>query len=658
MVGAQSRDALWDRRRDVRFRRAMPWIPENLRTAIQKDNLPEAVYFRDSLPGFVVNRLKQHLGENSIDIDVKTRGDAGPTVKRKGENIGDWLRGCLDDMDGRGVKDAKVREHQAADGLGVLKLDFLRDFIPPERESEQGDADYDDLVDDARKKWGIPVALSAPDPRSLYWVDIQDRPEHVVEVLNKPLVEVANTWTPEGFRLSLGDKGMLRQDYLIGANLPPAPTPAEYGRMVRVIIITDDEWCYHCCYPNTIPAGTSMFTEPFGDGNSTPDQRGLILLAKYPNPLKRPPYFFAAGRLTAEENPAYKYEPLSLEMLDSAEYTNSWVTMQTILSTLEALKPTGIRARDPARANENAAPAHMAGLWSPGFLDIKDREIVPIPSPETKQFELLINDIKSREQQFNLSIMGALQSGTVGKSAPAWTVMQFNEEQTGMIAEAQSHRANMYREMLRSVVYLAQNKYCQDGPVYARAIKKGGRTKDFEGDTEMLMGLKTEDFNIPWRLEINIQAMSQSQRAANTEYFRDLHTEGTLSDQSYWEAIGIEDIGQEQARKDREFLMAPLRKAALALGQQIGANKFFQIHGNVALPILQAVGLPPPVALGEQAGQAPQEQSAPPPEQPNSPGAPQELPTAPVSPGQGMGLQIPGPPQPRNFVAPGVGASP
>ena len=29
--------------------------------------------------------------------------------------------------------------------------------------------------------------------------------------------------------------------------------------------------------------------------------------------------------------------------------------------------------------------------------------------------------------------------------------------------------------------------------------------------------------------------------------------------------------------------------------------------------------------------------------------------TAPVMPGQGMGLQIPGPPQPRQFVAPGVG---
>src|SRR5437870_5311225 len=81
-----SRDVLWDNRRAIRYRRHQPWVPKNLKAAISADDMPLSVYYRDSLPGFVINRIKQRLGSNDIDIAVKTRGDAGPVVKKKAEN--------------------------------------------------------------------------------------------------------------------------------------------------------------------------------------------------------------------------------------------------------------------------------------------------------------------------------------------------------------------------------------------------------------------------------------------------------------------------------------------------------------------------------------------------------------------------------------------
>jgi len=250
-LGTDRRDSLMDRRRDIRHRRYQPWLPEGIE--IEK----ASILFRDSLPEYVINRIKQRLGVNDLNIQVSLRGDAGPEKVRKGEKIEDWLRGALDDLDPLGRHDGKVREHQAGDGEGWVQLEFLPDYVPPAR-GEEPDGDYDDLVNEGRKTWGIPLKLQSPDPRSLYVPPGMDKLSLVVKVVNRPLIDVRDKWASQGLVLRSDDQGRLVRSLQQTGVLAPAPTVAEYGRMVRCVEIADSDYIYQCVFPQTAPAGPRM----------------------------------------------------------------------------------------------------------------------------------------------------------------------------------------------------------------------------------------------------------------------------------------------------------------------------------------------------------------------------------------------------------------
>src|SRR5215510_10478825 len=191
-LGKDRRDDLMDRRRDVRHRRFVPWLPDGIE--VEKAN----ILFRDSLPNYVINRLKQRLGINELNIQVNTRGDAGPERQRRGEKVEDWLRGCLYCLDPMGFVDGRIREFQGGDGEGWAELEFLKNFTPTARLSpDQSDSEYDQQVDYERQEWGLPLSLNAPDPRSLYR-PVGDKVTLVCKVINKPLIDVRDNWAHQG----------------------------------------------------------------------------------------------------------------------------------------------------------------------------------------------------------------------------------------------------------------------------------------------------------------------------------------------------------------------------------------------------------------------------------------------------------------------------
>ena len=428
-----NRDVIYGRRRDIRHRRARPWLPADI------DVKDESVFFRDPLPAFVVNRIKQRLGVNEVEITIRTAGDAGPKLKAQGDSLEDATRGIWDYLDPLGLHDGAVREHQSTDGVGFYAIDCLPTFTPPYR-GELSDKDYDDLVSNRRKEWPLPVRLSSPDPRSLYWIDRPNgRIPLMCEVINVPLASCKDNWTDQGFRLAWkeegGKHGTLVKDPIIAGTLAPAPTAAEYGRMVRIVKFSDDSHIYHAMYNVTAEAG-NVGDNPFSDDPSTIPQ--LTLLATYPNHLGRVPYFIAPARRSTDSDPAYRYEPLAMEVLDMGEYVNQLGTLQMVMAHLEVLKP--IHYEPHAPPDENAVPTHLKDLYKPGFLRAWGK-FAALPSPDTKQFDGVIASMTERQSQFNLSLMGMLQGGSLGKSTPAWSLMQLNEEQVGFISDALTSRA-------------------------------------------------------------------------------------------------------------------------------------------------------------------------------------------------------------------------
>lgn len=633
-----NRDALYEHRRAIRHRRIKPWLPEDF---VIKD---DSIYFRDPLPGFVINRLKQRLGANSVDITVRTAGDAGPKLKESGNKLEDALRGIWDYLDPIGQHDGAVRDYQSGDGIGFYALECLPHFLPPDK-GEMDDTEYDDLVADRRKEWPLPVRMYAPDPRSLYWID---RPEAriplMVEMLNVPLATCKDNWTENGFRLAWDaqandGKGGVVKDPIVMGTLPPAPTAAEYGRMVRIVKLSDDTHIYHCMYNVTAEAG-NVGDNPFSDDKDTIPQ--LTLLATYPNHFKRVPYFPAPARRTTDPDPAFRYEPLAMEVIDMTDYTNALGTLQMATAYLEVLKPIHFEPNEPPISDEGNKPSHLKDIYKPGILKAWGK-FSAMPTQNTGMFKDVIEAMNERQATFNLSLMGMLQNGSLGKSTPAWSLMQINEEQVGFINDALVARATAIKELLESCMFVCRTRY-NDGPLYVRAT--GPNRKDEAlGEERSLMEMHAADFEIPHHLEVSIEGMTQSQRAANTEYGRELKTEGSISNETYLtDYVGIKDLGQEKARQRQERLEKPTEEAGILLGLQRASNAVYEANGNnpIFLPLIQAAGLPlPSSVVAEQQAMAQAQNSQ-----------VKDVPTSPKMPGQGMDDKIPTPPGPRNGAQP------
>ena len=593
-AGDPNRDKVIDSYRDLRHGRSKPWLPDGIE--VQKAD----IYFQDPLPEFVINRIKQRLGANDIEITIRVPGDAGPTLQRQAENLESGLRGAKDELDPFGLVDGRMREHQAADGTSFLELELKPSFVPPGRGSQEG-KEYDQTRDLARRNYGLGVCAVAPDPRSLYWVDARGAMKIVCKVTNVPLVDVKNNWTAEGFRLdyvSDGDKpGAVEKRYIQWGETPPAPTAAEWGKRIRLVVIADNDYIYHCCYPTVLGPGD----QTQDDANATP---ALILLGKYRNPFKRPPFFMAGARTTSDPNPAYHHLPLALELLRVAPYVNQWRTIRMLNGTLQALKPIHAQPSRPMSENENAAPKHIVDLWKPGFLEY-DGIFKEIPSPMVPDFDKFDTTLSALYNSYNQSISGALLNGAVGKSTPAWSLMQITEEQVGLLEEALDSRAVAWREALISTVEAVYDRHAADGPVYVRASAIN-RKKPEAGRTDTEISLTRDDLRLlidkKVRLEVSIQAMTQSQRAADTEYWRRLHMEGTISDETYENEIGLTDRIAEQARKDRESVMKPMKERAQATANAIATAQLARFLGpDIAAIVL---GTAPPIAPpGEDAGE-------------------------------------------------------
>lgn len=615
-----TRDIQLDHWRNIRHRREMPWLPDNME--VFGKNNPMLTY-RDPLPEFTINRIKQRLGVNEINIAVSPRGEVGPVGQRQAEKIEDWFRGAHEELDPLGLVDAAVREGQAGDGGGCFELEFLPRFTPPSRGSRD-DQKYDSLVDRSRREYGLPVCLNAPDLRSLYWDRSRNRKKLFAKVVDVPLIQVRDSWTAEGFKLAYkGDaQGVITQDYFSAGELPPSPTVAEYGRLVRFVLLTDDEYIYHCIYPTSVASGAAFPDEGLG---AVPN---LLLLAKYPNPIHRPPFFLAPSRMTNDADPGYEYLPLAWEILETAPYVNQIRTIQLIKAMIDALKPIHARRANPGA--QNKVPPNVSML-RPGFIEF-DGTFSDIPTPQVPDLDKMGEVLTSSYNAYQQTIQGAVESGAIGRSTPAWSVSIQLEEMTGLLSESLNNRANAWREVLLAVGQCVREKYVQDGPIYVSASR---RAKQVEvGRQDMSVGITEDDLASQFRLSISIEAMTQSQRAANTEYGRKLYVEDhAISRETYInEYTPVTDRLAEDARLDREALMIPMKERARSVADAIAYMRLRKVHGDI-VDIAWAKAGPPLQPAAKQGDDA---------------NVLDQL----VMPGQGMSIEQPGLPQRNNGGAP------
>ena len=603
-----------DRWRAIRHGRFDPWLPDEITNFL--GSVKERFYYHDRLPEFTVNRFKQRLGANDVVMSIRPRGDVGPQAKRLYEDLEDGVNGIHEMLDPVGYVDLRGREHQVADGVMALELEFMPSWTPEGRLTSDSDEAYDRKVKQSRAEYGLPVCLSAPDPRSLYWVKARNQLKIVAKVVDVPLIDVQNKWTPDGFRLTYRQErqGKLDIEPITMGAIAPAPTAAEWGKMIRLVVLADDAYIYHCCYPNVV-GGTSTTGGAFDDAPGAQPQ--LILLGKYPNPLGHPPFYLAGGRSTSDANPGYEYLPLPLEIIETAPHVNQVRTIQNVRGVINAMLPWHMRRSAPDGSSTTPITAPRLGM---GFWDF-DGQINRIPLQDMADLRNLDETLSGVYNAYNQSMMAAMQSGMIGRSTPAWSIMQLNEEQIGMLLEALSSRATAYKSVTLDVLKCLKDKHVKDGGVYIQGSKRN-RNRPESGRFDAEMEITEQMLDLDYRLDVSIEAMTQSQRAANTEYHRRLWIEKRISDETYDEHIGIRDRVEEQARIDRQAIEKPMRDLAWGTAMEIAKAKLRPLYGSVVDVVLGG-SLPVPALPGGE------------------PAIEDDYDPGPRMPGQGMSIQQP-----------------
>ena len=637
------RDAQWDEWRDIIHRRKLPWLPEKTKAAFGHN-----LYYRDSRPGRAHAEVTQRLGVNAVSVSVTVRGDAGPVMGRRGEKYETWLRGVMAELDPLGLADQRAREYQSCPGVGCLELEFMSGYTPPER-GGMSDSDYDMARDAAARGCGLPVRLIAPDPRSLYWPAGQETPSIIVKVVNKPLIDVANKWTSEGFRLAFetSDDGgrIVKNDYILGGEMAPdaanSVNAIEVGKYVRCYRVADGEYIYDLVHPQSLAGPTAQLADDTQGG-----QLNLMLLAKYRNPLGHPPFYLCPARTTGDPDPAYHYKPLILETIEIADEVNGAASLRKIAGYREALKPNHARPRIPAMSENGTPdkvnpPGNAEALITPGVLEY-DGDFLDIPTPSMQHLEKWWDDLRRESDRADSSIRAALKAGEMGRTTPAWAMLQYKEEDNGFLGEAVTSRANAYTAILKDVTAICKAR-AKEAPIYVSASGHD-KKKPEAGNVDMQVGMTAQDFDGPFRVSVTIDVQTQSQRAAETEYWRRLGPkevggDGTLSQETYEDNIGIQDRLTEKARKQREAMERQGDPFAMNIAMEMAKAELRSVFGQIA-----DIVLGPPTPFNVPAAPPPTEgaapmQGAPPPVQDET--IPQMPDAAPVMPGLGMDEQMP-----------------
>ena len=230
-----------------------------------------------------------------------------------------------------------------------------------------------------------------------------------------------------------------------------------------------------------------------------------------------------------------------------------------------------------------------------------------------------------------MTIMGAAQAGTVGKTTAPWAIAQRKEEEASFLTEPLDTMANAKREIMQDVIKLMRVKHAKDGAVYVTTRARSPKRPE-AGHVDLQVGMKASDFDVDFRLSVTIDALTQSQKAAETEYGRRLLAEGTISRQTYEEEYaGVEDRITEQARKRRDALSQFGEAMALNTAQELFKTQVRTIFGVIGEAVAgpatpQSAPAPPPVEAPAEAATLPGED---------------EASAYPESPGMGMDIALP-----------------
>lgn len=542
----KDRDDVWPNRRRVRDREDEPPIPEAYAGT--------TIRHKSSELDFMVNQIVSLLSENPEQYVVYGM-DETEEMNRLSDQAQEAVSSLMEHMEGNHPIERHrllIHDYQVADGVGIEKLTFNWDFYNRLSDGKADDGNWKEAFQSyIKENKELPIKRAVIDPLTCYWEfdvdglvavaeygaarrsalkDTYGDDVHIVNALSRiPMSENTN----EDSGATIGGIGYAGFNY------------GDPGDLVTVIEV----W-------------TRKEFMLIAEG----DKGEKELLIRQKHPFKRPPYFFAPGRLTGNANPLHKYKPIVGPMYQTTQELSMVRSARFNAAYLSSFKPFYIEYPDGRIASDQESGVITMNFLMPGneIPSIKGGKIVPLDWTNLDDLQNVEMSLMGDRDRFGFQAILAGNQAASGDST-AWETRMLKDQ--GMIQFNQVLRnfAQMREEEIYFIVDIVRRVLKDDLPIITYMYDNNtakGKAK-FNHIT-----MKMADAHLGYQVRVN--AGKASDRIPLVEEYRRAHEAGEVPMRMVLEeGWGFQNVGEIMDEVTDEMIRQQLLPKAMEIIMQV-----------------------------------------------------------------------------------------
>lgn len=564
----QNRDRLLRNRRRIRFRQ----MEQDLRALpLSSKADPALLVYQTEEVNQEIHRRVKRLVSNRPRIQIIVY-DESPAAKNKGQNIEDGLRALYRWLNRAPVPPEELAvEAQQADGVGILKLDFvpgiilekLRYFDPEKLEQPSDDDDeeqvrirtryrelsesygsdpeatakaYRDLLEEEKRKLPPPFVLSAVDPAVCYWrTDSFHEPEIFVETGKRPLSVLIDSINATGaYTVKLLDgKLVLSPGGSEALSYPTFSSDETLSYSQEDLVeVTEIRTRHEIVF---------IVEQPPPRTKGVRNNEAIVLTFDNPFGPETTGYFLIPGDVTNHPDPAYRFQPPVLGLLNIAQADNLLTTIRLSAAVENALRKRYVQVQE-------APPQAPADADEPKTKEIREgRELVQIPGEirmeEAPNIDLDKADARLQqliqENRIHEVLTGDATSADSGHKL-AIQVAQADTQHVPYQNRRAQATASLLKACLSAVSYLGTAIFVKEAP------ESGASRRSVA--TGRVRKLDPADFDVDYDIIVTVGAETAVTKYARWAAMSQRYERGTLSFETLMESTDVENPEEEIAR--------------------------------------------------------------------------------------------------------------
>lgn len=583
-----------ERRYDLYHLRKDPYVPEEIAREGK-------VRMLSSLVEHSANTIRADLLMNPTEFSViplarKRDGSVGGRAEDKAEALERALAIVWGRLNEGRHLDFDVIWHQLVSPYAVLQLEFVGKELPEQPEG-MDDKAYNKLVEDYEAKF-LPWKVTAPDPTTCAWLEREGEPTVFTRYYKVLTSDICFNYTQNKSSVEPDKHLYLEEGFFKWVT-------DDYARDHPRTVLSNFEECevYY------MDDGLYQYIAAKNPGRGG-DETGVVLSCTL-NPIGRPLAFIIPGSMTPEREPADRYSPYLLPLMQIVSQINDLRSMRATAARNLAGPHTYVTVDPEIQKLYLARGEKLPGevKWKKNVTPYLLGDVKEVPSELSQDWDKIEERIYEEVQRYLPSPFVNVIDPAVLKSATATSILHAAEAGMRMYGPLMTAYDAAIRDICEIMILSLSLGYGDDDiQLYAEGDEMAGGKNVTAGSLENLNG-KAVDF--PHKVIVRTRSMSRAQASAQYEAVLNqwVLPDGSRGPATFDDLIDAANFTDKVAQK-RKLAMEGilggidpwLQQSAMAK-----AHERIMIESGINIPLagMAMPGMMPPGAPGDPSAQQP-----------------------------------------------------